>query len=227
MPIYFLHPDLPVFPHPEMADESGILAVGGDLSLERLLTAYSFGIFPWYNEDEPVTWWSPDPRSIVLPGQVRISKSMRPYLKRFELRVDTAFHQVIHHCRKIPRNGQPDTWITADMEKAFVALRDAGYAHSFETWHEGRLIGGLYGVSLGKGFFGESMFSLETNASKFAFIRLSQWLRQRAFTLIDCQVPSEHLARMGCTTISRSEYLDWLRKNLLIPTLKGKWKTDS
>lgn len=223
MPFYSLHPDFPVFPHPELADEHGILAFGGDLSVERLLTAYSFGIFPWYNDEDPIIWWSPDPRAVVLPGEVKISKSMRKYLRKYELKIDTNFEEVIKHCREIPRNGEFGSWITTEMQDAYIDLYHKGYAHSFECWHEGNLIGGLYGLSLGRCFFGESMYSLEKNASKFAFISLSEWSKKRSFLLIDCQVPNDHLTSMGCKDMARSEYLEYMRENLKYPTIKGKW----
>lgn len=226
MPVYFLHPDHAVFPHPELANEDGLLAVGGNLEPERLLTAYSFGIFPWYNQNEPIAWWSPDPRAVVLPGTVKISKSMRSFLRRYELRIDTAFEEVIQSCKYVPRSGEDATWITDAMVEAYTSLHHLGYAHSFETWYKGKLIGGLYGLSLGKCFFGESMFSLENNASKFAFIQLSEWTKERDFILIDCQVPNDHLSRMGCGEISRQKYLQYMRQNLKFPTKKGKWLLD-
>ncbi len=223
MAVYFLHPQELIFPHPEMAGEDGLVAIGGDLSEERLLTAYRFGIFPWYNEGDPVLWWSPDPRAVVLPGKVTISASMRQEMKKFRLTVDTVFEQVIKACSAVPRKGQDGTWITEDMVRAYIQLHHSGFAHSFEVWREGKLSGGLYGVSLGKCFFGESMFSHVPNASKFAFIRLSQILEERAFRLIDCQVPNDHLASMGCKTMERSKYLEILRKNNLEPTFRGSW----
>jgi leucyl/phenylalanyl-tRNA--protein transferase len=223
MPVYFLHPDLYVFPHPEMADENGILAIGGDLDPERVLTAYRFGIFPWYDEDDPITWWSPDPRAVVIPGEVKVSKSMRPYLRKYELKIDTSFEEVISFCKEIQRNDEFGTWITGEMMKTYIELHHLGYAHSFETWYDGKLIGGLYGLSLGKCFFGESMFSLKSNASKFAFIKLSQLLKQWEFLLIDCQVPNDHLTSMGCTKISRTKYLDFMRQNLRYITKNGRW----
>ena len=223
MPVYFLHPELYIFPHPEMAEESGVLAIGGDLHPERLLTAYKFGIFPWYNEEDPITWWSPDPRAVVFPGDVKIRKSMRPYLKKYELRVDTAFERIIKYCREVPRNGETESWITDDMINAYIELHDQGYAHSIETWYDGELIGGLYGISLGKCFYGESMFSLKSNASKFAFIKLSELLNEWNFMLIDCQVPNEHLTSMGCKKISRKAYLDHMRQNLKHSTKTGHW----
>lgn len=218
-----LHPDYPVFPHPETANEDGLLAVGGTLSNDFLLTAYSFGIFPWYNEGDPILWWSPDPRVVIIPGEVKIAKSMRPFLKKFELRIDTVFDQVIAHCGQTPRKGIQESWITTAMEEAYIRLHQAGYAHSFECWHQDQLVGGLYGVSLGKCFFGESMFSHTANASKFALIRLSQVLFARKFQLIDCQIPNEHLFRMGCQEISRSTYLDYLRNNLFEAGHTGSW----
>jgi len=224
MPIYFLDPDFPIFPHPEMADENGIVAIGGDLSTERLLTAYSFGIFPWYNEEDPIIWWSPDPRAVVAPGMVKKSKSINSYFKKYELRIDTSFEKVINNCKHIARGGVRESWITEEMQAAYMELHRLGYAHSFETWHNNKLIGGLYGVSLGKCFFGESMFSLENNASKFAFINLSKILKAKEFMMIDCQVPNDHLMSMGCKELSRKEYLHNMRINLSHKTHRGSWE---
>jgi leucyl/phenylalanyl-tRNA--protein transferase len=223
MPVFLLNQDEVIFPHPELAGEEGLLAVGGDLSEERLLSAYRFGIFPWYDEDDPILWWSPDPRAVVLPGKVIISKSMRQEMKKFRLTIDKAFGQVISACRTTPRQGQEGTWITESMITAYIRLHQSGFAHSFEVWREGNLVGGLYGVSLGKCFFGESMFSLVPNASKYAFIRLSQMLEEKNFRIIDCQVPNDHLNRMGCKTMKRSDYLRILRENNLEPTFRGSW----
>lgn len=224
MPVFLLESNNTIFPHPYLADDSGILAIGGDLSPERLLSAYSFGIFPWYNEDDPIIWWSPYSRAVAYPGQIIISKSMHSYLRKYELRIDQSFPEVIHHCRHIPRNGSTESWINDEMQKAYILMYEKGYAHSFETWYNDKLIGGLYGISLGKCFFGESMFSLENNASKFAFIRLSQILKEKEFLLIDCQVPNDHLSRMGCSPISRNQYLDVMRKNLFYQSVKGSWE---
>lgn len=225
MPVFALDSDHPIFPPPSMADSSGLLAVGGQLEIEWLLEAYSNGIFPWYNENEPLMWWSPDPRSVIIPGDVKITKSMRSYLKKniFELRVDYSFSNVLENCKRIKRKDQDGTWITDDMKRAYNALHDLGFAHSIETWHNNELVGGLYGVSLGKMFFGESMFSSESNASKFAFICLSTIMKQNEFELIDCQVPNQHLTSMGCIEISREEYLKKLEQNQFSDTIQGSW----
>jgi len=223
MRFFVLDPNNHIFPHPELAGEDGLLAFGGDLSPERLLSAYSFGIFPWYNEEDPILWWSPDPRAVVFPGKVKCSKSMRPFLKKYELRIDHSFKDVISNCSMIPRKGFEGSWITDEMMEAYISLHEKGYAHSFETWYNGELIGGLYGVSLGRCFFGESMFSTKSNASKFAFIKLSEILLNKDFLLIDCQIPNEHLSSMGCENIPRKEYLKLLRKNLFMEDLNNSW----
>jgi len=224
MPVFLLdREEKNIFPHPELADESGIIAVGGDLSPERLITAYSFGIFPWYNEEDPIIWWSPDPRAIIVPGQVKVNKSMRPYMRKFSLSIDRVFGEVIKHCQEVPRNGIRESWITGEMMEAYIRLHEMGYAHSFETWFRGKLVGGLYGVSIGRCFFGESMFSLSNNASKYALVRLSEILSGKHFILIDCQVPNDHLMRMGCREVERSEYLRILRMNLLEAGFTGSW----
>lgn len=225
MPIFALDSDYLVFPPPTMADSSGLLAVGGQLDVEWLLEAYSSGIFPWYNEGEPIMWWSPDPRSVIAPGKVKISKSMRSYFRKniFELKIDSSFDRVMENCKKIYRKDQDGTWITEDMKKAYNSLHESGFAHSIETWRDNELVGGLYGVSLGKMFFGESMFSLENNASKFAFICLSVILLQNDFELIDCQVPNPHLSSMGCKEITRGNYLKKLETNKFSDTIQGNW----
>lgn len=223
MAVFLLQNQEVIFPHPEMAGEDGLLAVGGDLSQERLLSAYRFGIFPWYSEEDPILWWSPDPRAVVLPGKVIVSKSMRQEMKKFRLTIDKAFEEVIIACSTIPRQGQDGTWITDEMIRAYTQLHHSGFAHSFEVWRDGNLVGGLYGISLGKCFFGESMFSLVSNASKYAFIRLSGVLKERDFRIIDCQVPNEHLTRMGCGIMKRAEFLQILRQNNLEPTFRGSW----
>jgi len=224
MPIYFLNQNDCVFPHPNMADSQGVLAIGGDLNPERLLLAYSYGIFPWFNEDDPIIWWSPDPRSVIYPGEVKITKSMRSYLKKYELKIDHSFEEVIDNCKKIFRKEEEGTWITEEMKEAYIELHHKGYAHSFEAWEDGELIGGLYGVSLGKCFFGESMFSKRSNASKFAFINLNRILERKGFSLIDCQVPNAHLTSMGCAEMPKEEYLEILKKNIFEKTLVGNWK---
>ncbi len=213
------------FPHPNLADEEGLLAIGGDLQPDRLLLAYRFGIFPWYNNDQPILWWSPDPRCVLYPGNLRVSKSMRTLLKKISwtTTADVEFIQVITQCQKIKRAHQSGTWITQDMLNAYINLHHRGYAHSIEVWDDKRLIGGLYGLSLGKVFFGESMFSLRDNASKYAFVKLVQHLEHQRFTLIDCQQDTPHLRSLGATTIPRSEFLEYLRKNLFEEDLSGSW----
>ena len=223
MPVYLLDPVEHIFPHPDLADEHGIVAIGGDLNPDRILTAYRFGLFPWYNEEDPIIWWSPDPRAVIYPGQAKVSKSMKSYLKKYELRIDTAFESVIKHCKFVPRREEGSSWITHEMQQAYIKLYEMGYAHSFESWYQGKLIGGLYGLSIGKCFFGESMFSLESNASKFAFICLSKLLREKDFTLIDCQIPNDHLMSMGCKEFPRKKYLEIMRENIFCETKKGKW----
>lgn len=214
-----------MFPPPELSSPEGIIAVGGDLSPQRLLNAYAAGIFPWYSEGEPILWWSPDPRLVLFPGEVHISKSMKRIInkKLFHLTCDSRFKEVIEKCRQ-PRLTQPCTWITDDIQEAYVQLHNMGYAHSVEVWQNEKLVGGLYGVSLGKCFFGESMFSHVANASKFAFIRFFQRLFQSGFIMVDCQVPSRHLKQLGAREIPRTEFLNLLEQGLAYKTLKGKWE---
>lgn len=214
-----------IFPDPGGADKSGLLAIGGDLSLERLILAYSQGIFPWFSENEPIMWWSPDPRMIIYPRSVKISKSLDQALrnKNFEVRFDTVFENVIRLCSRVERHGQPGTWITNEMISAYIALHNAGFAHSVETFIENRLVGGLYGVSLGKCFCGESMFHLERDASKVAFVKLADRLEEWDFEFIDAQLPTRHLKSLGGLEISRNKFLDLLQESLKFPTRKGKW----
>lgn len=226
MPIYSLDKDSLFFPPPEMADESGLLAVGGRLNVEWVLEAYLTGIFPWFNEGDPIMWWSPNPRSVVIPGEVKISKSMRKYFRggNFELRIDTAFGDVIRNCQTIKRyNQEGETWITKRIIEVYSKLFEMGYGHSFETWQDNKLVGGLYGVSLGKMFFGESMFSHVSNASKFSFISLSNFLKEKDFLLLDCQIPNPHLNSMGCKEMDRREFLDLLYENSYEKTIVGDW----
>lgn len=199
-----------IFPDPALAEEDGLLAVGGDLRPERLLLAYENGIFPWYSDDTPILWYSPHQRFILFPSKVKISKSMRQYLKKPELEIRTNhdFEAVIRHCGAIRREGQDGTWITADMKDAYVRLHKMGHAHSIETYINGELVGGLYGVRTGNVFCGESMFSLQPNASKAALIALCT---QHPYSLIDCQVHTPHLESLGAEFISREEYLRYLR----------------
>jgi leucyl/phenylalanyl-tRNA--protein transferase len=224
MPVYRL-PEAVLFPPVDHAVKSGLLAVGGDLSPERLLAAYREGIFPWYGDGEPILWWSPDPRFVLFPDELRVSRSMRQFLKKGLVRFmfDRAFREVVAACGR-PRPGQPGTWITPEMREAYGALHDLGYAHSVEVWQGKELVGGLYGVSLGRAFFGESMFSAIPNASKAALITLVECLRERGFDLIDCQVETAHLAGLGARMIPRREFLALLKESLRQETLRGNWE---
>lgn len=225
MAIYRLLPEIPLFPSPEEAEPDGLLAVGGDLSVERLLEAYRLGIFPWYEEGQPLLWWSPDPRLILEPDELKISRSLKKILGKqmFEIRMDTAFSKVIHACADVRVLQGKGTWITSDILDAYIRLFELGYAHSVESWSDGELVGGLYGISLGRCFFGESMFSKKSNASKVALAALSEQMKQWGVNLIDCQVSTQHLIRMGAKEISRKEFLKRLKENLKYPTLKGRW----
>ena len=219
MPIYRLSKDL-IFPHPSLAEEDGLLAVGGDLSAQRLLLAYTNGIFPWFSEDEPILWWSPDPRFIVYPKDIKISKSMKKLFKKntFKITFDTCFRDVISNCSNVRK--ETGTWITKEMIDAYCKLHEIGFAHSVETWYENRLVGGLYGIIIGKCFFGESMFSTMDNSSKAAFITLGKVLSQKEFLMIDCQVHTSHLESLGAVHISREEFLELLKKGTSMEPLK-------
>ncbi len=205
------------FPDPEMAetDPDGLLAVGGDLSPERVVQAYRQGIFPWYDESQPILWWSPDPRMVLYPRELHVSRSLRKLLRqeRFSITFDQAFGQVIRACAA-PRKGDPATWLTAEMIKTWESLHEQGIAHSVEAWRGGRLVGGLYGNVLGGVFFGESMFARESNASKVAFVYLTRSIEQAGFELVDCQVYTDHLASLGARLIPRRRFLDNLGKLL-------------
>jgi len=194
------------------ASSEGVVAFGGDLSTERLLLAYKSGIFPWYSEGYPITWYSPDPRMVLFPKEVRISKSMRLFLKKnpFKIRFNSAFSDVIRNCKIVKRNGEEGTWITNDMEKAYVELHKQGWAKSVEVYQDNKLVGGLYGIDLGSVFCGESMFSKVSNASKAAFIWLAHYLEKKHYKLIDCQVYNEHLDSLGAVEISRKDFLKYL-----------------
>jgi len=200
------------FPHPALAEDDVLLAVGGDLSPERLLAAYRLGIFPWYNEDEPVLWWSPDPRFVLFPSELKLSKSVRPLLNKnaFRFTVNKAFAEVIAHCREVPRAGQEGTWISQEVENAYTELHRRGYAHSAEVWENDTLVGGLYGIRLGTVFFGESMFSLRSNASRYAFAKYAQLLHKDGVQLIDCQVYTAYLESMGARMIEGKEFRNHL-----------------
>lgn len=204
------------FPPVEEADEEGLLLIGGKLTPANVLEAYKEGIFPWYNEDEPVLWWSPDPRFVLFPSELHISRSMQKLIKqqRFSFKTDTAFEDVISACKTTTRTGQNGTWITSDVEDVYTELFKLGYAHSAETWQNDELLGGMYGIQLGKVFFGESMFSHKSNASKFAFINFVQHLQSTGVELIDCQVYTPHVESLGARMIKRKEFTSLLKKLL-------------
>ena len=225
MPIYLLGEDPELFPPPERADRGGLLAVGGDLSPERLLAAYSRGIFPWYNEGQPILWHSPDPRFVLEPAHLHVGRSLRKTLKAgvYEIRWDSAFADVIAACSLTPRPGQDGTWITPAMQEAYAALHRLGYAHSVEAWADGVLVGGFYGVSLGAAFFGESMFARAPDASKVAFATAVERFSAWGFHFIDCQVETEHLARFGAGPWPRARFLAALARALREPTRRGPW----
>lgn len=249
MPLVQLHPDYLDFPPAEQAldDPPGLLAIGGDLSPERLLTAYSKGIFPWFDDDSPILWWSPDPRMTLKPADVHISRSMRKLIRQgdYQVRLDEQFEKVIRHCasrpvspiasvpmhsaqRETDQTGSDvefeDTWITEDMQDAYTELHYQGFAHSVEIYDSNdTLIGGLYGISLGRMFFGESMFSLAPNASKLAFISLATLLQRWDFSCIDCQMPTDHLASLGATSMPRRTFLGALADNDQSQTIRGSW----
>lgn len=213
---YLLDENELVFPHPSLADEDGLLAVGGDLSIERLLLAYENGIFPWYNEDSPILWYAPLERFVLSPAKIRISKSLKQVLRsnKFQVTIDKDFSSVIKNCAVISRKDQDGTWIVSDMQEAYNRLHKAGYAHSVEVWHGEELVGGLYGVQVGKVFCGESMFSKVSNASKIALVHLA---KNFGLSLIDCQIPSDHLRKMGAEIIPQEEYLSILHAQQSLP----------
>jgi leucyl/phenylalanyl-tRNA--protein transferase len=224
MPVFRLS-DRIIFPEPELSREDGLLAVGGDLNTERIILAYTMGIFPWYTHGDPILWWSPDPRLVLYPDGLLVSRSLRKTLRqgRFIVTLDQDFSQVITACAGAPRDNQAGTWITDDMMDAYCRLHEAGFAHSVEVWNQGELAGGLYGVSLGKCFFGESMFARKNNASKIGLVTLVALLRKWSFTLIDCQVTTPHLVGLGAREIPRKQFMAELKQALQSPTQKGKW----
>ncbi len=223
MPIFRLDDEI-IFPPARLAEDSGVLAVGGDLSPRRLIEAYRNGIFPWYSEGDPVIWWSPDPRFVLYPKELKVSRTMRQTLSRkvFEITLDKNFREVVEGCRgsEARRN---NTWITDEMVDAYCMLHRLGYAHSVEAYQGGRLVGGLYGVSLGKCFFGESMYFTVSNASKAALIVLVRMLEKRGFLFVDCQVHTEHLETLGARYVPRDEYLAELERGLRYETITGDW----
>ncbi len=218
------------FPEVEraLAEPNGLLAAGADLSLPRLLEAYRSGIFPWFANDQPILWWSPDPRMVLFPAEMKVSRSLARTMRntRFELRADTAFDEVIEGCRQ-PRRGESGTWISAEMAAAYAALHRAGFAHSVEAWLDGDLVGGLYGVALGRAFFGESMFTRVSNASKIALVALARQLEQWGFGVIDCQMNTAHLASFGAREIPRAEFTRRLRELVHYAPVPVPWRLES
>lgn len=218
MPVFRLTKEI-IFPEPELSEDDGLLAIGGDLSLERLIVAYCNGIFPWYNNNEPILWWCPKPRFIIIPEEVKISKSMKKIIKRDEFRVtfNNDFKGVISNCKSIREINDEGTWINDDMKNAYINLFNNGYAMSVETYSDGELVGGLYGVKIGKCFFGESMFSKVSNASKIALIKLAEKLHNEGFIFIDCQMHTKHLESMG------GKFVDWnVFKELLVKGITNR-----
>ena len=202
------------FPDPKTAPEDGLLAWGGDLEPKRLIEAYKRGIFPWYNQGDPILWWSPDPRSILFLDEIKISKSLKKSLKRFDIRYDTNFEQVIKMCKESRVKKNEETWISDEMISSYVRLHKMGFAHSVESYFQKRLVGGLYGISIGGVFCGESMFSLMRDASKSALVMLTKRLKEFGYDFIDCQVPSQHLKNMGAVELEREKFLILLKKSL-------------
>jgi leucyl/phenylalanyl-tRNA--protein transferase len=225
----FLLTDKIAFPPPHLASKEGLLAVGGDLSRKRLLLAYRMGIFPWFSDDEPILWWSPDPRLVLYPHEIKVSKTLSKIIKKevFKVTMDTAFVQVINQCAQIRLENNQGTWIVKDMIDAYCTLHESGFAHSVEAWYQGELAGGLYGVSLGRCFFGESMFTRISNASNVALVKLVEYLKALSFDMIDCQLTTQHLLRFGAREIPRAKFLIQLEESLKASTKKGKWSFDS
>ena len=227
MPVFLLSDNI-AFPPAHLASKNGLLAVGGDLSKPRLLCAYRRGIFPWFSKEEPILWWSPDPRLVLYPDELKIARSLKKIIKKkiFKITADRAFEQVINQCAKVRLHNNEPTWIVDDMIRAYTCLHESGIAHSVEAWHNDHLVGGLYGVSIGRCFFGESMFTLKSNASKVAFVRLVEYLHQASFQLIDCQMTTEHLMRFGARIISRQLFIKQLQKAVNEPYPCNRWIFD-
>lgn len=219
------------FPPLELAlrEPNGLLCAGGDLTPQRLVTAYLKGIFPWYSPGEPILWWSPDPRMVLFPAEFRLSRSLRKTLrnKDYRVRLDTRFKAVIEACARTKRKDQTGTWIAPEIQAAYIKLHELGYAHSVETWVDDRLVGGLYGIAIGKMFYGESMFAHATDASKIALAHLVRFLADNGFGLIDCQMNTAHLASLGAREIPRTEFTDHLRRLTATPPLCGRWAADA
>ncbi len=214
MPVYSLDDEL-IFPHPILREPDGLMAVGGDLSPERLLLAYRWGIFPWYHEGQPILWWWLAPRLMVRPENVHISHSVRNYINqgKYKVTFDKEFKKVMQRCGNVPRPGQDGTWIMPEMIDAYSTLHKMGYAHSVEVWEDGNLVGGLYGIALGKLFFGESMFAEKPNASKVGFVHLAQYLTSHSFQWIDCQQDTPHMRTLGADLVEEADFLNILRNN--------------
>jgi leucyl/phenylalanyl-tRNA---protein transferase len=212
-----------------LREPNGLLCAGGDLTPQRLVLAYLNGIFPWYSPGEPILWWSPDPRMVLFPAEFRTSRSLRKTLRNgnYSVRLDTRFKAVIQACARTPRKDQPGTWITAEIQAAYTRLHELGYAHSVETWIDETLVGGLYGIAIGKMFYGESMFAHTTDASKIAIAHLVRYLGDRGFGMIDCQMNTHHLASLGAREIPRDDFIDRLRKLTATPPLCGHWQADA
>ena len=216
------------FPYPSEADQHGLLAHGGDVSPERLVSAYARGIFPWYDED-PILWFSPDPRMVLKPADLYVNRTLAKNLRRgrYEVRVDTAFEDVIRRCSEVPRPDQDGTWITDELLAGFVRLHELGFAHSFESWQDGQLVGGVYGMSLGAAFFAESMFATQSDASKVAFVSLVRQIEGWGFRFLDCQVHTPHTEALGASEWPREEFLEALEQALAEPTRRGRWQAVS
>lgn len=204
------------FPNPQYANDEGLLAYGGDLSVNRILTAYRNGIFPWFNEDDPILWWSPNPRLVLFLDDLKVSKSLAKTIRKntFKVKFDTNFKQIMNECAKIKRDGQDGTWITDNMIETFCELHDMGYAHSFESYYKDELVGGGYGLAIGDMFCGESMFAKKSDASKVAFAALVNRLKNNGFSFIDCQIPTDHLISLGAKIITRDKFLKLVQKSL-------------
>lgn len=214
-----------IFPSAREASDEGLLAYGGDLNPNRILKAYRSGIFPWFSPEDPILWWSPNPRMILVPEDFKINKSFRRFLrnKNFEVKFDQNFEKVISYCSTVPREGQEGTWLTEEMKEAYLELHDMGFAHSVETYYDGELVGGLYGIAMGGGFFGESMFSLASNGSKVAMAALSSICKKKSYDFIDCQVETPHLMKWGAKLVEREYFLDMLELTLEKNTDFGSW----
>ncbi|MBT3647786.1 MAG: leucyl/phenylalanyl-tRNA--protein transferase [Flavobacteriales bacterium] len=216
------------FPPVELADDNGLLAYGGDLTIERLVSAYESGVFPWYEATQPILWWAPPKRMVLYPQELKMSKSLAQSIRNrgFELRIDTAFSNMIELCAETPRSGQNGTWLTEEMQKAYVKLHDEGFAHSFEIWRDDELVGGLYGLCLGKAFFGESMFSKARDASKVAFYHLSEFSKKHDIKFIDCQLHTTHLESLGAKEVARKQFMKELKEALAYPDRCEKWTNE-